>query len=255
VVRHSAWTGAVLVVLNFGVYGLSRQAARWQLTTFARPLRTSSYLIPLMVLAFELRYDTDPWGAVMLLLGMGAFYSTAVLDGSWRNLQYVAALCYNAALFVAWSKVPGHGIQGYLTCIGVTLLWIVQANRDAFSAAVQGHLRTLATIMLVLGPVYGWIQHTDDSGSLLALAGTSIVVGFAGVVMRMRALLYAGTLTFVLALGASTYQLSQVHRGLRTLLMFAAGGGFLALAALFEKQRERILGRIRQIQDELAEWD
>ena len=256
VVHRSAWTGLIGVALNFGVYFLARQAANLQLKVFARPLRFSSYLIPLMVLAFELRYDhANPWGAITLLMGMGAFYSTAVLDGSWRNLQYVAALCYNAALFMAWSTVSPQGLQGYLTCVGVTLLWIVHANRDAFSAGLQRSLRTLATILLVLGPVAEWVQHTDDATRLLELAGTAALVGTAGVLLRVRVLLYAGTLTFVLSLGSAAYQLTRVSSLLRTLVLLGAGGGLLALAALFEKQRDRILGRIKQIQGELADWD
>ncbi|MBI4863025.1 MAG: hypothetical protein HY815_22590, partial [Candidatus Riflebacteria bacterium] len=258
VAENAEWSGAFAVTVNFAIYAAARHAARLELAVFERPLRHGSLIIPLVLLLFELRYlDVNrPMGSIVMLLASGAFYTTASLDASWRNLQYLAALFYNLGLFLAWYQVNSSGLQGYLTIVGATLLWIVQMNRDTLDRALASNLRLAGALLLVAGPFVKLLQTSSDTLALLNLGFWSALVGTAGVVLKIRIFLYSGGLFFLLDLAALVWLLYR-SSGWMMIGFYVLLLGVLAIgvAALFERKRSAIESRIQELQEEMKSWE
>jgi putative effector of murein hydrolase len=242
IARHTQLSGLIGVGVNFAMYTLARWASERKVESFARPLRNSSLVLPLVLMMFEIKHWADdphasPWGNVMMLAASGAFYTTVAMDASWKNVQYLAALFYNLALFRGWYHLNPNDVQGHLTCLGVTTIWLTEVNRDVFSRALKNNLRLIAVLLLVAGPVTSYLGAARDVVQLVNLGVVAVAVATGGILARIRLFFYAGSL--MLVLDVVTFLVNQS----------------MALAGVFERQREKILKRLRVMQEDLERWE
>jgi len=252
------YTPIVGVGLSFLFYSLARLAAKHNVTPFERPLRYSSLVLPLAFVVLSLAKDPSAGPnstSIIAMMLSGLFYTTASLDGNWKNLKYLAALLYNGGLFLTWYRVNPAEPQGYLTCLAVTILWIVQTNRDIFSRRIQQNLRLLAVLLLIASPVLSYLQGGKEVMQLVYIGGMSLVLATCGVIFRIRIFLYSGSLVFVLDLATFVLNRSLANHTFGTLVLLAAGASIVSLAAVFEKKQATIRKRFEQIQEELENWD
>ncbi|MDP5337117.1 MAG: DUF2157 domain-containing protein, partial [Nodularia sp. (in: cyanobacteria)] len=236
------WNGAIACVIAYFLYILPWENWGWS----KRPWQQAAYIVPLVIL-WETRLEVSPItlliaaGFYIFLAKMGnnirfTYISVAIID--WALLRWLDSLLLNDPL---WS----------VTTIGLSILYIAQVDpllKLPNSKTARHTLRLLGS-----GFICGWAilfhQQTPFIPGIF-----SLIAIFAGLALRTRAFLYLGTATFLIT---SFYQLvlfSFSYPFLKWIFGLLVGIILISIAANFETRRTQINTLLRNISDELKQW-
>ena len=190
-------------------------------------------------------------GSLALFLSAG-FYFWRGLDRRQRRWHVLAAGIANLSLALLWRDLSLADPQFYLVPLGASVLLLVQLLRREIPERLHDPLRYAGALVVLVSPTFhivggSWVH-------LLSLMVLSVAVMLAAIGLRVRALLYAGSAFLAADLIAMVIRGFVDEPSLLWLAGLAVGAGVIALGALAERHRERLLQRVRVLSATLSAW-
>ncbi len=244
------WGGILACAASFVLYSISWERLGWPL----RPWRLLSLWLPLSVLGIALTYRVP----TQSLLIVGAFYAWMAKQRSQVRLSYLSILLLDWALLRylyerGWSTDPIE-----LFVVGLTLLYVAQIEPyfKGLDKRQQRHwMRTLASGLIGVTALY----QTEVSSPMLLYAAIAVALSigliFAGLMLKTRAFLYAGTGTFVLQVVRVLWLFVSANSLLLWAIGIVLGLVFIWVAATFESRRSHLTHRLDTWTSALETWD
>ena len=232
------WSGAIATAIASGFYFLPWSNWGWS----QKPWRRAAFVIPFMAaVATSSTINSFSLGAI------------AVCYGIFAVLQRKVRLTYMSLFFLNW--LIGH--QGFIPDDGLwlvtppmlSLLYIAQVDphlKKPKQTSLRHGLRLFATgiICLVALVTTNWLVAL--SWSILAI--------FAGLILRVRAFLYIGTLFLLINTCNQFLLLSYEYAFVKWALGLTLGLLFIWIAASFETRQEQIINLLKNWITELDSW-
>jgi hypothetical protein len=248
----------IVMALAFLGMGLAEYFRRRGTRVLAEPLERTGSFLPLLPAVGVWFVPTQADYSVVLLLA-GLMYGG--LAAARKNALYglFAAAALNGALWNFWVRVPGMGLlehpQAWIIPPALCVLAAAWLNRDRLSSAQGTALRYLGASAIYTSSTADIFIHGVAQAPWLpvVLAGVSIMGVFIGIMLRVRAFLFLGisflSLSLFTIIWHAVVDLNQTR--LIWVIGIIAGVGILALFALFEKNRDRVLRAVTS----LRQWD
>ncbi|MCG6133666.1 MAG: DUF2157 domain-containing protein [Nostoc sp. LLA-1] len=237
------WNGAIACVVAYFLYILPWERWGWS----KRPWQQVAYIIPLIIL-WETRLQVYP---ITLLLAAG-FYIFLAKVGENIRWTYISAALINAALWRWFNDLLLSNDLWYVTPIGLSLLYVAQVDTQLKLPeykAVRHSLRLLG-----IGIICGW-TILFNRGTPWIPGIFSLVAIFAGLALRIRAFLYVGTATFFIISIDQLVIFSLRYSFAKWVVGLLVGIILITIAANFETHRTQISSFVRNMKDELQEWE
>jgi hypothetical protein len=144
--------------------------------------------------------------------------------------------------------------------VGGSILYVAQIDPalQTQSAREQRHfLRSIATALVCCTALY---QAEIDTGRTAVLTGIitlalSVGLVFAGLLLRVRAYLYIGTVTFVLRILRWLWLFISYYSLLLWAVGIVLGLIFIWVAATFEARRNQVNAIVQYWSAELEQWE
>ncbi|MCA9182408.1 MAG: hypothetical protein KDA51_13170, partial [Planctomycetales bacterium] len=186
---------------------------------------------------------------MLVAAGIYFYHGTATRQ---RQFVILALAIFNIALALAWHALQWYDLQLYLVPLGVSVIALVELLRREIPASAHDSLRYVGALTILVSPM---LEILGGSWwHLLSLLVLCVCIVLASIGLRLRALMFTGSAFLLVDLVAMVIHSSFDHPQLMWIAGLAIGGGVIALAAICENQRERLLDRIRLISAELATW-
>uniref|UniRef100_A0A832H2H0 DUF2157 domain-containing protein n=1 Tax=Oscillatoriales cyanobacterium SpSt-402 TaxID=2282168 RepID=A0A832H2H0_9CYAN len=201
------------------------------------------------------------WGAnLQSLLVVATFYAWVA------SVERQIRMTYLSVLLAAWAIVrllQRYGVTDliwYVAVMGGSLLYLAQVDPvfQAQQNREQRHwLRCLASGLICLTAFYQ--AETGIMGIAPIVAGFgAIALEFAfilaGLLQRVRAFLYVGTLTFMLQVFWQLWRFISDYSLLLWILGIILGLGLIWIAATFEARRSQVNTLLQHWVTELENW-
>jgi hypothetical protein len=197
---------------------------------------------------------TLPGVGLSSLLLAGAWYIWLGQRISWIRLSYVGVVLADWALYRLVDRLVGITPIWLAMGAGGTLLFIAQVDpalRVSDRKELRHWFRCIAFGLMALTALVESDAHI--LGAALTVVG-AILLGLAGLALRMRSALYVGTLTFVIKI----LRILWLFVAKESLLLWAFGivlGLVLIwIAATFESRRSQAIAALSYWSDALEEW-
>lgn len=190
--------------------------------------------------------------ALMVLLAAGIYYYFAVVTGR-KRFFVLAAAALNIASIILWTSLSVHDLQFYFVPFGLTLIGLVEVLKAEMPSSVRTAGRYVGALTILVAPLFeifagSWLH-------LLSLLVLSVLVILLAIGLRLRPLVNTGTAFLLADLAGMVVHSAMDHPEYLWIGGLAVGVGVIALAAVCENQRERLLARIRLLSAELATWN
>jgi hypothetical protein len=207
-----------------------------------RPWRQVALILPVTRVVFE-------WQDILILnlLVLAIFYG-----GVARRQQHFG-WAYLSLLFINWAGIrllfDNHLTSPiwYSLLIGISILIAVQWDPAWRKSRTYRHYGRLGGAGIIA--VTALIWHQPWLPVILGLA-----IGTAGLLLRVRAWLYVGTITFLLTTGYQLIILVTEQPVTKWAIGLLAGMLIILLAANFERRREQITQALQHWLDQLQDW-
>jgi hypothetical protein len=217
-----------------------------------RPWFRSALVLPLLFVSIFAKAIAIP-----CLLIVAIFYSIRAFYARQIRLTYLtvwllAWICFRFISLLLFSLFPY--LFSYTCTICFSILYFCQVEpilQDFEFRSVRHIIRSLATGSLC---AIAFFCSIFDVQIALITWGLSLAFVIAGLIMRVRAFLSIGTITFVLLVLNQAVLLVSRYGFLLWAIGIVAGIGFITIAANFEVRRDRILAIARNILNELEAW-
>ncbi|MGB7412667.1 MAG: hypothetical protein WA902_00525 [Thermosynechococcaceae cyanobacterium] len=239
------WGGAIACLLGAGFYQLPWSTWGWS----RRPWRQTAWVLPLAATLATANAILIP-----TLLIAGAYYAGLAMQEQRPRFSYISILLADWAI---WRLLGFYQLQGQfaIACLfGGSLLYLAQLDPvlKSDTARNQRHLlRTLATGLICLSAL------TESDAQLLwgfAAAGFFLLLIVAGLILRVRAFAYMGSLFFVLKVVRQLWLFVADQSFLLWAIGIVVGLLFIWVAATFEARRSQMTALLNYWVDELSSW-
>jgi hypothetical protein len=205
---------------------------------------------------------TLPGVGLSSLLLAGAWYIWLGQRIRWIRLSYLGLVLADWALYRLVDKLVGITPIWLAMGAGGTLLFIAQVDPALRLSDDRGPvgdhrkelrhwLRCIAFGLIALTALVEFDAHL--LGSALTVVG-AILLGIAGLGLRMRAALYVGTLTFVIKVLRILWLFVASESFLLWALGIILGLALIWIAATFESRRSQAIAALNYWSDALEEW-
>ncbi|PZD70291.1 hypothetical protein C1752_14378 [Acaryochloris thomasi RCC1774] len=239
------WGAAIACLLAAGVYRLPWSTWGWP----RRPWRQTAFALPLVATLTTANAILIP-----TLLIAGAFYAWLAMQERRPQLSYLSIFFADWAI---WRLLDIYQLQGQfaIAClVGGSLLYIAQIDPvfKTDTTRNQRHLlRTMATSLMCLSAL------AESDAQLLwgfAAAGCFLLLVLSGLILRVRAFAYVGSLFFVLKVGRQLWLFVADQSFLLWAIGIVVGLLFIWVAATFEARRSQMTALLNYWVDELRTW-
>lgn len=225
----------------------------------ARPFEETSLVMPAVAVGLGVvRHATSVaphWlGANSLaLLLAAAVYFWHGLEQRQPRWHLAAAAIVNIALTLLWRELQLSDPQFYMIPLGASILALVQLLKRDVPRAWHDPLNYLGALVILVSPTFhivggSWLH-------LVTLMVAAVAIAVLAIGLQVRALLYAGTAFLVADLASMVVRGSVDHPNLLWVAGLTMGSAVVALAAVCENNREKLLQRLRIVSAALQEWD
>jgi hypothetical protein len=247
----AAWAATLAAVGAIGLYFLPWAKWGWS----ARPWQTMALLWPGTVVLL-----TVSTVSLQSLLLVAAFYAWIAKTEARPRLSYLGLGLLDWAVLRYLTNQDWLNLTWLSAVLAASLLYVAQYDPALQSVAAkqQRHiLRSFAVGLLSLTLLY---QAEVETGQIaLVISGLTLLGGLAlvllGLVLRTRAFLYMGTITFVFKVLRLFWQLINTD----SLLLWASGilVGliFIWVAATFEARRSQVSALMQYWLTEFERWE
>lgn len=244
------WSGLLASMIGWGLYALPWTRWGWP----ARPGKQLGLALPLLTLSITLEFINT-----QSLLIVGAFYAWMAKQTGRIRLTYFSVLLFDWALLRYLDNRLGVINELWISLIfGLSVLYVVQLDPwlKEHSRRQQRHwLRIMALGLIGLTALY----QADVSEPMLAYAALTLALSgaaiFAGLIFKVRAYLYIGTVTFVLQVIRVLALAIGNHASLLWAVGIALGLLFIWVAATFESRRSQVISLLESWNAALKTWD
>jgi hypothetical protein len=239
------WASAIASGVSLGLYSLPWPRWGWPRSPF--------YHFALAV-PFVVTFLTTFTVSISSLLLTGGFYAWMAFASQTVRLSYVGLLAANwAALRLLTELHLSSRIWG-VSLVGLSMLFIAQID-PTFRASSRRDLRHWLRCFAI-GLISTTILYESDPyfGAGLLAIGLSLGLVLLGLLLRIRAFLYVGTLTFV----AKILRLVWLFIADESLVLWALGIALglllIWIAATFEARRAQVTALLQYWVTELDRW-
>lgn len=253
------WSSLALLGTALLAHGLGEVLTRYPETKIlGSPLRVVALALPAAALALSaskqvLGLPVPRVGVDRLaLLGVCTFYFWRAVAERRKDLAVAAAASFNVALAITWSQLAWTDLQLYLMPAGLTLIALVEVLGDRVPAGLRNPLRYAGALVVLASPIPDILAGAWLPMVTLLVAATLLVV--AALVLRLRALLHAGTAFLVADLAAMVLRAGAADRNVLWASGVLLGAALIALAACCELRRESVAQRVRMLTEALKTW-
>ncbi len=210
-----------------------------------RPWRIVALVLPLSRVIFEWDYIS-----LLNLVILATFYAGVARRQRQFGWAYLSLVFVNwAGMRLLWQYSLTSPIW-YAVMIGLSTLAAVQWDPAWQKSRQNRHYGRLAGVGIIA--VTALIWHVSSQPWLPI--GLGLTIGAAGLVWRVRAWLYVGTITFLLSNFYQLVILITERPVTKWAIGLFAGMLIIFLAANFEKRREQITLALQHWLDQLQEW-
>jgi hypothetical protein len=239
------WASAITSGIGLAIYSLPWQRWGWVQTPFKRFALLAPALMTMMT-AFVVNISS--------LLVTGGFYGWVALASQTTRLSYVGLVAANWAGFRLLEQLNLSSRIWSVSLVGLSLLFIAQVDPSLRTTSQKGlrhWLRCFAVGLICTVVLYESDPHF--LAGLLAI-GLSLALGVIGILLRIRAFLYVGTVTFI----AKILRLVWVYIADQSLVLWALGIALglllIWIAATFEARRAQVTALLQYWVGELEQW-
>ncbi|MBL9081965.1 MAG: hypothetical protein JNK76_09185 [Planctomycetales bacterium] len=258
------WSMYVCLLVGAALWLVAKLAERSPTTAvLCRPFRTTAALMPAGTVGlalyrhlylYEILRRPTPWlgwNSLALLLA-AAFYFRRGVEARDRRYTVAAATILNLAIALLWRELRFVDPQFYMIPLGITVLTLVELLEREIPADYRNPLRYVGALVILVSPTF----HIVDGSwlHLFSLMVAAVVVLLAGIGLRTRAMVYAGTAFLLADLAAMVVRGSIDHPELLWVAGLGLGAAILGLGAACELGRERVQQRVRAIGSALESW-
>jgi hypothetical protein len=248
----SVWDTTALLAAGFGLAVFQHL---WRRTgPVPAALDYLTLLMPaLALLTVPMQLNSER--ASVSLLAVAALYLFMRRNRSDRLPVWLALLAFNLSIYL-W--VPGLAVttdlvQLYTIPAAVTVLLMLQLHLLELKPSVANAVRSIALSALYASATLDLFLRPELTTFILALA-LSLVGVLLGIVLRLRAFLYTGTVFMVLNITGQLVNYYPQQTLGKAIVLMVLGGLITGGMIWFNIQREAILERVRIIRADLAEW-
>ena len=241
------WRVVIACVLASGMYQLPWRSWGWS----ESPWKLSALVLPLLTVLFTALLTIGAVSNLSLLVVAG-FYGWIALRHSNIRFTYISVVLIDWLLWRWFGHLQLREPLWYISVLGLSLLYIAQFDQywqQSQQRELRHYLRILGSGAICL---IALISH-QETGIIPGIISTITI--FAGLILRVRAFLFVGTITFVLT---AFYQLVVlIFRYPRTkwIVGMVVGILFIGMALNFEARRSQIGSLLRHTSDELESWE
>lgn len=214
------------------------------------PWHRSAGLLPGLVLLLTLDHVT-----ILSLFVVAGFYVGFAQLKSAIRWSYLSVLIADWAILRLLHRYQWSGSLASLFLASASFLYVAEVDPalNQIPAQRERHLLRLFAIA-IMGIA---ALHESDGQFLwgLVAAGLGLAVAGVGLMRRIRAFLYGGTLLFVLKVFRQLWLFIADYSLLLWAIGIALGLLLIWIAATFESRRSETLALLRHWQAELADWE
>ncbi len=240
------WAGAIAAALSLMIYHLPWPRWGWS----AKPWKISAGVLPGLT-----AFLTGEFANIPSLLLVAAFYAWIAKQVEQIRLSYLSiALADLAILRFLQARALTQPLWG-MALVAASLLYLAQIEpllREPDRREQRHWLRCLAIALFSLTALY---QSDGQFWPGLGAILLGILMVVAGLVLRIRAFLYIGTLTFIIKVLRQLW----LYINDNSLVLWASGIGLglllIWVAASFESRRGQAIALLSHWQETLATWE
>ena len=243
------WAGVITCAVSLAVYRLPW--ARWGWPR--RPFSLLSIWLPILTIGTTILQVKIPG-----LLIVSAFY--AWIAKAYNRIR----ISYLGVFLLDWAILDYLNSQSLLTGLwfaliaGLSVLYVAQVDPyfQEIQQRQQRHiLRILASASVALTALY----QAEVSEPMLLFAGLTLILCisfiFAGLILKVRAFLYVGTVTFVVQIVRVLWIFISTYSLLLWAVGIVLGLAFIWIAATFESRRSQVTTLLDSWTSALNTWD
>jgi hypothetical protein len=246
---------AILTLLGYLDLGMAEFLDRFEARAYARPVRYFSFALPVLPL-FQLVWSGGlDEVSLFHLFAAGTFYGIACAQMQWKWLGYAAAVLYNAALWMLWSRLGwklADEPQFFLVPVGLSAILFAEVNRSELGRSAVNTIRSVGLIIIFVSLAVP-IWRFESFGAWLTLLLCSLAGVLVGIGLRLQTFLWLGLATFVLDVVYEMGRVSLDHALAKWAIMLSLGLALMLFVALNEKKR--ILVTMRDYFEYARTWE
>ena len=246
------WAGAIAALISIFLYFAPWQRWGWDW----QPWRRTAIALPSVAILLT------GWGStIQSLLIVAAFYGWLSSAERRVGFSYISVLLADWAILRMLSERGALEPLWIAAVIGASLLYWVQVEpslRSPNQRETRHWLRCLATGIVSLTAFYQ--AQVGIAGMLPLLVGLGAIAIdlafiFAGVLLKIRALLYVGTATFMLQVLWQVWRFISDYSLVLWAIGIAVGLLLIWIAATFEARRSQVNSLLQRWIVELDDWE
>lgn len=236
------WLGAIAGVLAILIYSGSWRRWGWSET----PWRRFALVFPagMVITTAEVIHSVS-------LAIAAASYILLARQAERIRLTYVSVVLIDWLIWRQCDRAAIDDPLAYVLPVGLSLIYVAQIDPALQSPnrRIMRHLLRLAGIGIVFITTF-----FSEPWSGLPLGIASLLAVFAGLALRTRAWLYAGTLFLGLTVIDQLIVLNGIYPFVKWLIGIGVGSLLIWIAATFETRREQVVSLVQDWGEELENW-
>ena len=223
-----------------------------------RPMRIIGVVLPMVVSLLALLRTTMAGGDARGLQALAVFGCAAIYFHQWllsrrRLFLLLAGAVVNLAFVLLWRSMHFSDPQFYMVPIGLSVLGLIEILKKELPSSSHDPLRYIGALIILVSPVFDILS--GSWAHLLSLLVLSTLVVLLSIGLRLRALMYTGTAFILADLVGMIFRATEDRMSLLWIGGLGLGIAVIALAAICENHRDRVLARIRSLSAALATWE
>ena len=223
-----------------------------------RPMRIIGVVLPMVVSLLALLRTTMAGGDARGLQALAVFGCAAIYFHQWllsrrRLFLLLAGAVVNLAFVLLWRSLHFSDPQFYMVPVGLSVLGLIEILKKELPSSSHDPLRYIGALIILVSPVFDILS--GSWAHLLSLLVLSTLVVLLSIGLRLRALMYTGTAFILADLVGMIFRATEDRMSLLWIGGLGLGVAVIALAAICENHRDRVLARIRTLSAALATWE
>ncbi len=245
--------GAAAALISRGARG------HRSLSIVSEPLRLTALSMPaltvLIAVGRELAGRETTWpgmSSLALFLAATAYFVHGLRRRArWALIGSQAIL--NLALFLLWGELSFTDPQLFLIPVGISILLVTHLLRSEIPEKYRHPLHYAGALVILVSPTFNLLG--GEWVHFFSLMLISVLVMVAAIALRLRALLYTGAAFLTADVVAMVVRSSIDRPNTLWVAGLILGAGVVALGAVSEIHRDRLLQRIRAFGAVLETWN
>jgi tetratricopeptide (TPR) repeat protein len=245
----------VVVFLGYLDFAFAELMQRLRLRLYTRPMLNGSLVLPVLPLFLAIWGPARAEAGLRILFLAATFYALACTLLGRKRLGYVAALLYNAFLWVLWAHAGWRLVEEphfFLIPVGFSIILFAEVNRRDLGRLYVQAIRSLGLVIVYASLAYPVVQ-SQSFGAWVSLFLLSLLGVFVGIALRAQSFLWLGLAGFFLDVVYQLGRMGMENSLAKWGIMLALGISLVMFVAVNEKKR--VVARMREYYKLVRQWD